>query len=283
MTRNIAVTSLKGGTGKTTVTANLGLALAVLGHSVGFMDIDITGANLPSALDLEDPLDYGYDTAAEKIIPYRFGSCEVFSVSTFFGQGAVLWLGGEEEIEYKGKKVRLDGTGRYNLVLQMLRDVRFSNPDFLLFDLPPSSGDEVMSLWDHLGEIWGVLLVGQPTGLALEDTERTLNMIEARGLPVIGMVGNMAAVRCPHCEFQFSPFLDGEADLRGLCESNGVPLLMELPLDADRGRTKDRFLALAARVKAAKPTRIRQRSRRERLEEGLRHTAVKVAIKRWAG
>jgi len=275
--KTMPIISLKGGTGKSTVTAHLGLSLRGKGFRVGFLDIDISGPNLPSALGIPEPLPHvGLDTEREKMLPIKTNGYEIFSLAFRFGKACLMWRGGEQEIEAFGRRFSLRGTGRYQLVRQMLTNVEFSpDLDYLLLDLPPSSGDETLSLFEHLKDIWGLILVCQPTNLAVEDIQRTLNMIEVKKLPLIGLVGSMMEVICPRCGDVFAPYLDSGVDLEVFCNTRGMPYLESIPLTPDREVIDGKFSSLAQKVIGAKPLKIWQRSFKQKLEEA----AIKGMVK----
>lgn len=277
----IGIASLKGGTGKTTVCAYLGLALRDMGYRVGFLDIDVSGANLPQALGLKEAPPLGRDTRAERIVPARVEGYEIFSLASHFGKGAVLWRGGEENIEFQGETIELRGTGRYELVRQMIQRTAFSpDLDYLLVDLPPSTGDEVISLWEHIQNLWGVVLVCQPAALAFEDMERTLNMLEARRLPLLGLVGNMSGVRCPKCGETFSPFLDSNPHIGRFCRDRGVPLLGTMPFTPNREQLRGFARGIASRMLEAELMRPWELPLTDRVGRTVMHGMIKGAVRR---
>lgn len=276
MSKVIPVASLKGGVGKSVVTSHLGLALQDQGLKVGFLDIDLTGATLPSALEIPEPFPYvGLDTGQEKMFPVKINGYEVFSLAFRFGKAALLWKGGEDKVQAFGKEFDLHGTGRFDLVKQMLANVCFSNPDYLLIDCPPTAGDETLALWEHMKDIWGLILVCQPTNLSVVDIERAINMVEVKRLPLLGMVGNMVFTVCPQCKHTFSPFLDGGIDLEGFCQRRGIPYLASIPLTPDKGLLKATFNDLADAVKRAQPVEIWHKSLEEKVIEGATKGIIK--------
>jgi len=272
----MAVLSLKGGTGKSTICANLGLALKDKGYRVGFGDYDLSGANLPLALGIPEPFPYvGLDSAREKMLPVKVNGYEVFSLAFRFGKAALMWEGGTQKIKAFDQEFEMRGTGRYQLVKQMLTNVEFSPLDYLLLDLPPSSGDETLSLFEHTKDFWGAILVCQPTNLAIEDILRTLNMVEVKKIPLLGMVGNMTEAICPNCHHSFSPFLDAGIDLAGFCHSRGIPYLASIPLTPEKELIDGKFQSLAEKVIAAEPIKTWQKSFKERLESATARGIVK--------
>lgn len=270
--KSLPIVSVKGGTGKSTICANVGLSINWHGFRVGFLDIDVTGSNLPTALGIPEPFPHvGLDTERQKMLAVEVDGYEIFSLAFRFGKAALMWKGGELKVKAFGQEFDLHGTGRYELVRQMIQNVEFSELDYLLIDCPPTTGDEVLSLLEHLKDIWGVILVCQPTNLSVQDIERALNMVEVKRLPVIGMVGNMIEVRCPDCGHHFSPYLDGGIDLETFCRKKGVPYLQGIPFFP----SKDMFDVLAQRVIEADPIKIWQRSFKQKLQEA----AIKGTIK----
>ena len=280
--RRIAVMSLKGGVGKSTVTAQLGLALKGKGFKVAYFDCDLSGATLPTALGIPEPWPYPeVDVARDKMFPIKVNGCEIFSLAFRFGKAALLWEGGEQKVKAFGQEFTLRGTGRWQLVRQMIANVEFSpDLDYLLYDLPPQSGDEVLSLFENLKDIWGAILVCQPTSLATEDMDRALNMIEVKKIPLLGMVGNMMATICPKCGQWFSPFLDAGVDLGKFCEARGIPYLISLPLTPDREGLANFFMILAETVIGAKPVRTWEKSFKERLEAATLKGLIKSSFTR---
>lgn len=265
--KTLAVMALKGGVGKSFVTANLGLALRDIGFRVGFGDYDLSGANLPSALGIPEPFpSVGLDTKREKMLPVKINGYQVFSLAFRFGKAALLWGGGTQKIRVFGQEFEMRGTGRYQLVRQMLTNVEFGELDYLLYDLPPQSGDEVLSLFEHIQNLWGAILVCQPTNLAVQDIERTLNMVEVKRIPLLGMVGNMTEAICPHCQLPYSPFFDAGIDLEEFCSSRGIPYLTSVPLTPIKKIINEIFDTLADKVVTLEPVRIWEKSFKERLE-----------------
>lgn len=271
--RKILILALKGGTGKSTICAHLGLALKDQGLKIGYLDCDLSGANLPLALGIPEPFPHPeVDVARNKMFPLRRDGYEIFSLAFRFGRAALLWEGGEQKVKAFGEEFMLRGTGRWQLVRQMLSNVEFSPElDYLLYDLPPQSGDEVLSLFEHLKDIWGAILVCQPTNLAVEDMDRALNMVEVKKIPLLGMVGNMVYTICPECGNTFSPFLDAGVDLEEFCQLRKIPYLGGIPLTPRKEMIEDRFSALAQIILHIEPVRIWEKSFKERLEQtGLR-------------
>src|SRR5687767_2702658 len=176
----IAVASGKGGVGKTTVSANLAVALALEGASVGLLDADITGPNVPLMLGVE-----GAPVASPegKITPLERYGVKVISIQFFVPEG--------QPIVWRGPLVG-------GAIQQFLRDVDWGELDYLVIDLPPGTSDAQLTLAQAV-PISGSLLVTTPQDVALMDVEKALAMFRRLSVPVMGIVENMSTFVCPHC------------------------------------------------------------------------------------
>jgi len=271
--KTLVIGSLKGGVGKSTICAGLGLALLKLGYRIGFLDVDVHGANLPTALGI-DSLKIELDTKREKLIPSKMNGYEILSLASHFGKGAVLWKDNAEEILGE----ILKGTGKYDLVAQMIKLTDFSDLDFLLVDLPPSSGGEVLSLYENLN-VFAQILVCQPTDLACEDLERMVNLLEVKKIPLLGLVINMASCICPRCGEVFFPFLDPAKGLEEFCKLKNIPILATIPFSQRRKDLEDKFIKLAIKVVAHEP-QILELSFKQKLEKATFKVAVKHILEK---
>jgi ATP-binding protein involved in chromosome partitioning len=178
----VAVASGKGGVGKTTVSANLAVSLAMEGASVGLLDADITGPNIPLMLGVE-----GRPVASpdNKIMPLERYGVKVMSIQFFVAEGQpVVWRG------------PLVG----GAIQQFLRDVDWGELDYLVVDLPPGTSDAQLTLAQAVGpQLTGALLVTTPQDVALMDVQKALQMFRKLSVPIMGIVENMSAFVCPHC------------------------------------------------------------------------------------
>jgi ATP-binding protein involved in chromosome partitioning len=176
----IAVASGKGGVGKSTVSVNLAVALAQAGASVGLLDADITGPDIPLMMGLD-----GQPTASpnNKITPLERFGVKVISIQFFVPQGQpVVWRG------------PLVG----GAIQQFLRDVEWGDLDYLVIDLPPGTSDAQLTLAQSV-PISGTVLVTTPQEVSLLDVTKALAMLERMSVPVIGIVENMTGFVCSHC------------------------------------------------------------------------------------
>jgi len=215
----IPVSSLKGGVGKSTITARLGLALHRKGFKVSLCDIDVHGPNLHLALGLKEPPPLGVDTEREVIVPSDVNGIGLVTLASHFATGTrVLWLGQD----------------KFQLVREMLTGtIDWKDPDFLLIDLPPSSGEEIMALLENLKQPYGALVVTQPSDFATEDAERLLDLLREYEVPLIGVVANMDGSICPACGHRFYAFSTRRIDIESFCEERGIQFVMSIPQSAD--------------------------------------------------
>ena len=176
----IAVASGKGGVGKSTVSVNLAVALAQSGASVGLLDGDITGPNIPLMLGLE-----GQPKASEnnKITPLERYGVKAISIQFFVPEG--------QPIVWRGPLVG-------GAIQQFLRDVDWGDLDYLVIDLPPGTSDAQLTLAQAV-PISGAVLVTTPQEVSLADVGKALAMFQRMSVPVLGLVENMTAFVCPHC------------------------------------------------------------------------------------
>ena len=208
--RVLAISSGKGGVGKSTVSVNLAAALAAQGRRVGLMDADIYGPNVPRML--------GVDRKPEihegKIQPLEAHGVKLMSLGLIVERDApAIWRG---PIIMK-------------VIQQFVRDVDWGDLDYLLVDLPPGTGDAQLSL-AQIVKLHGAIIVTTPQEVAVGDALRGAKMFERVGVGVLGVVENMSYYLCDHCGERSEIFLSGGG--RRLAEELGVPLLAQIPLQA---------------------------------------------------
>ena len=207
--RVVAVASAKGGVGKSTVAANLAVALARGGARVGLLDVDVYGPSVP--------LMFGVDarptvSAEKRIQPIEREGVRLMSMGFFLDeQSPVIW---------RGPIVM-------GIVRQFLRDVDWAPLDWLIVDLPPGTGDAPLTLMQQV-PLAGGIVVTTPQDVALLDVARGMAMFAQVQTPVLGVVENMSGYLCPSCGTEDPIFGRGGAD--ALAERFGVPLLARIPL-----------------------------------------------------
>jgi ATP-binding protein involved in chromosome partitioning len=206
----IAVASGKGGVGKSTVSVNLAVALAQAGASVGLLDADITGPNIPMMLGLE-----GQPKASEnnKISPLERYGVKAISIQFFVPEG--------QPIVWRGPLVG-------GAIQQFLRDVDWGELDYLVIDLPPGTSDAQLTLAQAV-PISGAVLVTTPQAVSLADVSKALAMFNRMSVPVIGLVENMTAFVCPDCGSVTDLF--GRGGGEQFAAEHGLDYLGGIPLD----------------------------------------------------
>lgn len=196
----IAVSSGKGGVGKSTVAVNIAVALAQDGAKVGLLDADILGPNIPMMMGVAElPPPQG-----EKITPAFSMGVSLMSMGFLVPSG--------EPLVWRGPML-------HSAIRQLFSDVEWGELDYLIIDLPPGTGDSQLSLVQSV-PLTGAIIVTQPQNVALSDAEKGLAMLEKLAVPVLGVVENMSG--------QFF----GEGGGRRLAERHAVPFLGQVPLDS---------------------------------------------------
>jgi ATP-binding protein involved in chromosome partitioning len=204
----IAVSSGKGGVGKSTVTVNLAVSLAQLGKRVGIMDADIYGPNIPRMMGVNAPP----PVVDEKIQPLEAFGVKLISLGFLIERDQpAIWRG---PIVMK-------------IITQFLVDVEWGQLDFLLVDMPPGTGDAQLSLVQAT-QVSGAIIVTTPQEVAVGDALRGAKMFERVGVPVIGIVENMSYFESPETGKPIAIF--GTGGGKRLADELGVPLLGEVPL-----------------------------------------------------
>jgi ATP-binding protein involved in chromosome partitioning len=206
----IAVASGKGGVGKSTVSVNLAVALAQAGASVGLLDADITGPNIPMMLGVD-----GQPKASpnNKITPLERHGVKCISIQFFVPEG--------QPIVWRGPLVG-------GAIQQFLRDVEWGELDYLVVDLPPGTSDAQLTLAQSV-PLGGAVLVTTPQEVALSDVGKALAMFKRLSVPILGLVENMTAFACPHCGELTEIF--GRGGGERFCQTHGLDFLGGVPLD----------------------------------------------------
>jgi ATP-binding protein involved in chromosome partitioning len=214
----LAVSSGKGGVGKSTVSANLAAALARDGHRVGLMDADIYGPNIPRMFGLTGKP----EVQGGKIQPLEAHGVKLMSLGFIVERDApAIWRG---PIIMK-------------IITQFMHDVAWGELDYFLVDLPPGTGDAQLSL-TQIVRLHGALIVTTPQEMAVGDSLRGAKMFERVGVGVVGVVENMSYFVCPDCHARSEIFLAGGGSR--LAAELGVPLLGQIPLQAGMAELADR-------------------------------------------
>ena len=212
----IAVSSGKGGVGKSTVAANLAVALAKLGYKVGLLDADIFGPSVPKMFQVEDARPYAEQIdGRDLIVPIEKYGIKLLSIGFFVDPDqATLWRGGMAS----------------NALKQLIGDAAWGELDYFILDTPPGTSDIHLTLVQTLA-ITGAVIVSTPQQVALADAIKGINMFESPGIqvPVLGLVENMAwftPAELPDHKY----YIFGREGAKQLAEQRGLRLLGEIPV-----------------------------------------------------
>ena len=212
----LAISSAKGGVGKSTVTANLAVTLAGMGYRVGILDADIYGPSMPKMFGVE-----GYEPPVEKsgaredIIPAAAHGVKLMSIGFFIGENdALVWR----------------GPMATSALRQMIHQTAWGELDFLLIDLPPGTGDVHLTVLSEM-KVNGAIIVSTPQQVALADVVRGIRMFRSPTIeiPVLGIIENMAwftPAELPENKY----YIFGKGGAAALAEKEGIPLLGQIPL-----------------------------------------------------
>jgi ATP-binding protein involved in chromosome partitioning len=205
----IAVASGKGGVGKSTIAANLAVALASSGAQVGILDADIYGPNIPLMMGVKAPP----DVRGETIMPPIAHGVKVMSLGFFYKD--------ETPLIWRGPMVA-------GAVKQLITKTDWGDLDYLVCDLPPGTGDSALTLAQTV-PLGGVLIVTTPQEAALNIATKSLRMFRKLNVPILGIVENMSYFVCPHCGERTNIFATGGG--RRAASTFDVDFLGEIPID----------------------------------------------------
>ncbi len=217
----IAVSSGKGGVGKSTTAVNLALALAAEGATVGILDADIYGPSQPMMLGITGRPE---SIAENTIEPMEGHGLQASSIG--------FLIDTDSPMVWRGPMVT-------SALEQLLRQTNWRDVDYLIVDMPPGTGDIQLTLSQKV-PVTGAVIVTTPQDIALLDARKGLKMFEKVGIPIIGIVENMSIYICPNCDHQEHIF--GQGGGQKMCNDYGVDFLGSLPLNlsireqADSGR-----------------------------------------------
>ncbi len=253
--RVLAVSSGKGGVGKSTVATNLALALATLQGRVGLMDADVYGPSVPLMLGITEK---ARPDEQKRLVPIERHGIRVMSMGFFVAD--------ETPIIWRGPMLT-------KLITEFLRNCDWGPLDTLVMDLPPGTGDVQLTLTQQVA-ITGGIVVTTPQDVALADVRRGIQMFRQVNAPVIGVIENMSYHLCPGCGARAELF--GHGGGAAMARELGVPFLGELPLVRAVREAGDRGVPIVA----AEPSHPVSRAYREiaervlvRLDEAARHDA----------
>jgi len=208
----VAIGSGKGGVGKTTASVNLAVALAQSGYRVGLIDADIYGPNVPMMLGATRQPNIVGDNRIEPLTAHGVKFISVGLISP-----------GDKPMVMRGPML-------HQIIRQFLQQVEWGELDFLLVDLPPGTGDVVISLVQTV-PLTGAVIVSTPSDVSLQDARKALEMFHQVNVPVLGIIENMSHFSCPHCHEMIDIFSSGGAERTA--KQFNVAFLGSLELDPE--------------------------------------------------
>ncbi|HXO31049.1 MAG TPA: Mrp/NBP35 family ATP-binding protein [Candidatus Acidoferrales bacterium] len=214
----LAVGSGKGGVGKTTLSVNLAVALAKMGHKVGLLDADVYGPNVPLMLGVSGQPKM---VAENRIEPMQAFGLKVISVG-FLNPG-------DKPIIWRGPML-------HQIVKQFLGMVEWGQLDYMIVDLPPGTGDIALSLVQNV-PLTGAVVVSTPSDVSLQDARKAIEMFKQMKVDIVGVVENMSFFTCPHCNHEIDIFSRGGAEK--MAQQYGVSFLGNIELDPEVRKSGD--------------------------------------------
>ncbi len=208
----LAVGSGKGGVGKTTLAVNLAIALTRLGNKVGLLDADVYGPNVPLMLGSSEPPSV---IGENRILPPERYGMKVISVG-FLSPG-------DKPLVWRGPML-------HSIIKQFLGQVEWGVLDYLVVDLPPGTGDVVISLVQTV-PLTGAVVVTTPSDVSLQDARKAIEMFKQVKVDILGIVENMSYFVCPHCGHEIDIFSKGGG--QRTAEQFSVPFLGSIELDPE--------------------------------------------------
>ncbi|HOT97633.1 MAG TPA: Mrp/NBP35 family ATP-binding protein [bacterium] len=236
----IIVLSGKGGVGKSTVAVNLAASLALAGHQVGLLDVDIHGPSIPTMLGLEGTTIQGYEG---ELFPAEVGNLKVMSLGFFLHHQdeAVIWR----------------GPLKMGAIKQFIKDVAWGQLDYLIIDSPPGTGDEPLSVCQIIGDLTGAVIVTTPQKVAAVDVRKSIAFCRQLKVPVLGVVENMSGFVCPHCGRSTEILRSGGG--AHMAKEMEVPFLGSIPIDPQIAQACDQGVAFINAYASSATAKIMQK------------------------
>jgi Mrp family chromosome partitioning ATPase len=220
--KELIVLSGKGGVGKSTVAANLAVGLAEAGHAIGLLDVDIHAPSIPMLFALDGR---SIETDSQQMLPVRAGErLSVMSIGFLIGdrKDAVIWR----------------GPLKFSVIRQFVSDVPWGFLDYLVVDCPPGTGDEPLSVAQHVGRPAEAVPVTTPQDLAVADVRRCITFCGRAALPVAGIIENMSGYVCPNRGASADLF--GKGGEEALAMEMRAPFLGRIPIEPEMVTCGDR-------------------------------------------
>ena len=211
----LIIGSNKGGVGKSTVTTNLAIALQESGYSVGLADADLHGPNIPKLLQAENVRLKSTDVGID---PYETSNGLKVASLGFLIEDPNMHIAWRDAV-------------KYDFIIELLGNINWGPLDYLLFDLPPGTGNEQITIIDFIGEVDGAVVVTTPQDLAILDARKMISFSRDSNVPIVGVIENMSTMACPHCAKDIDVFKKGGG--QKLAEELVLPYLGSIPLDGE--------------------------------------------------
>jgi ATP-binding protein involved in chromosome partitioning len=236
--KTVMVISGKGGVGKSTVAANLALALAESNQKIGLLDIDIHGPNLPKMLGVEK--ERMQSPHPNRIDPVR--------ISDNLKLASMAFLLSEED-----QAVIWRGPLKMKLIQQLLSDIEWGKLDWLVVDAPPGTGDEPLSM-AQLVPASNAIIVTTPQEISILDVKKSINFAKKLNLKVLGIIENMSGFKCPHCGKEILLFKEGGG--KKLAKEMEIPFLGAIPLDPEIVESADKGILFVEKFPDSAATKV---------------------------
>ena len=221
--RKILIMSGKGGVGKSTVTVNLANALLSKGYTVGVLDTDIHGPNIPKMFGCEGAILQSTEDGSSILPVCPRPGLKVVSMSFALNDP-------DQAIIFRGPM-------KIGVIKQFLADVEWGTLDYLLIDSPPGTGDEQLAVCQSVPDLSGCILVTTPQQVAILDAKKSVNFARQLNADVIGIIENMSYLICPDCGKHIAVF--GKDGGKNLCEEMNIPLLGQIPMELGLQQDED--------------------------------------------
>jgi len=253
----IAVGSGKGGVGKTTIAVNLAISLARLGHRVGLLDADVYGPNVPLMMGSRNQPRVLEGNLIEPLESHGIKLISVGSISP-----------GDKPMVMRGPML-------HQIIRQFLQQVAWGELDFIVVDLPPGTGDVVISLVQTV-PLTGAIVVSTPSDVALQDARKAIEMFRQVNVEVFGIVENMSSFKCPHCDHEIDIFSKGGVERTA--KEYAVPYLGSVALDPEIRFGGDRGLPVSLAGEYSERAAPFYRIARQIAERAEEHAAADMNI-----
>lgn len=219
----IAVMSGKGGVGKSTVAVNLAQAFNAMGYKTAIYDVDIHGPNVPKMLGIENE---SIGVKGNKLVPVETDDGMLVASMAFL-------------IESNGSPIIWRGPQKTGAIKQLISDVAWGNIDVMIFDNPPGTGDEPLTVLQMIPNLDAAVMVTTPSSVSEEDVIKCVGMTRMLNIENIGLVENMSYFECPHCSEKVNLFGDSKGEV--FAEAMDVDYLGDLPFRTQVSESADKY------------------------------------------